>query len=79
MSCCQSYLLYADPFMTYEEVRERGRNILAENASRSSPFLSRRSMLRGNDAGQFSARESVTIKQVLYERRGGELGHAGIF
>lgn len=79
MSCCQSYLLYADPFMTYEEVRERGRNILAENASRSSPFLSRRSMLRGNDAGQFSARESVTIKQVLNERRGGELGHAGIY
>ncbi len=65
--------------MTYEEVRERGRNILAENASRSSPFLSRRSMLRGNDAGQFSARESVTIKKVLYERRGGELGHAGIY
>ena len=65
--------------MTYEEVRERGRNILAENASRSSPFLSRRSMLRGNDAGQFSARESVTIKQVLTEKRGGELGHAGIY
>jgi len=65
--------------MTYEEVRERGRNILAENASRSSPFLSRRSMLRGNDAGQFFARESATIKQVLNERRGGELRHAGIY
>ena len=47
----------ADPFLTYEEVRERGRSLLAENAPRSSPFLSRRSMLRGSDAGQSTARE----------------------
>ena len=50
----------ADPFLTYEEVRERGRSLLAETAPRVSPFLSRRSMLRGNDAGQPSARESRT-------------------
>ena len=49
----------ADPFLTYEEVRERGRSLLAETAPRVAPFLSRRSMLRGNDAGQPSARESL--------------------
>ncbi|CAL5218572.1 g265 [Coccomyxa viridis] len=49
-----------DPFLTYEEVRERGRSLLAENAPRSSPFLSRRSMLRGNDAGQSSTQPSTS-------------------
>ena len=48
----------ADPFMTYEEMRDRMRPLLGENGVHLSPFLSRRSLLRGQDMGQSPAGDS---------------------
>ena len=45
----------ADPFLTYEEMRERMRPLLGDNGVHLSPFLSRRSLLRGPDTGQSPA------------------------
>ena len=45
----------ADPFLTYEEMRERMRPLLGDNGVHLSPFLSRRSLLRGQDMGQSPA------------------------
>ena len=45
----------ADPFLTYEEMRQRMRPLLGDNGVHLSPFLSRRSLLRGPDMGQSPA------------------------
>ena len=45
----------ADPCMTDEELRERMRPLLGENGVHLSPFLSRRSLLRGQGMGQSPA------------------------
>ena len=48
----------ADPFLTYEEMRERMRPLLGDSGVHLSPFLSRRSLLRGLDMGQSPAGDS---------------------
>ena len=54
----------ADPFLTYEEMRERMRPLLGDNGVHLSPFLSRRSLLRGPDTGQSPAgTDSLSVLQ----------------